>query len=521
MKQKFKQTLFLFHPFLFAIFPAVSIFSGNLHLLLPTDIIFPIFLFVGLAVCLWIILFLIFRDVVKTGLITSLSVFLFFSYGYISSIIYELFFQETTLKEHLVLLSIFLGVIIFVSRSIIKSKHNLHNVSLITNVVAISLLIFPLVIISSHFSEQDFLTSEENIIDTNYLENNFNTAQLPDIYLIVLDSYTNEKNLKNLFNFDNSDFTSFLSSKNFFITEDSFSNYHTSFLSIASMLNMKYINNLTDDVGENSKNRYLAYKMIDQNDAMKIAKSKGYVTVNIDSGWEATRYIPAADLNLCGKNQLLNSQTIVMMIRNSMLNPVYVKIFETDYRERISCSFSSISSIHQEIDQPVFVFAHIFLPHGPYYWGPNGEYYVPEKATLEGFKKDKKGFTDQLQFTNKKTKQMITKILNESKASPIIILTSDHGTMLNHENDNTTEDYILERMSNILYVHVPDNNDLLYDGMSHINLLRIIYNSYLDQNFSYLEDRYYFSDDQKPYRWMDVTEFLLKNKKIDVGFFND
>jgi hypothetical protein len=72
-----------------------------------------------------------------------------------------------------------------------------------------------------------------------------------------------------------------------------------------------------------------------------------------------------------------------------------------------------------------------------------------------------------------------------------------------------------------MYVHTPDNNDLFYDDMSYINLLRIIYNSYLDQNFSYLEDRYYFSDDEKPYRWMDVTEFLLKNKKINLGFFND
>lgn len=521
MKQKFKRTLFPFHPLLFAIFPAVSILSGNLHILSPADIIFPIFLFVVLAVCLWLGLFFVFRDIIKTGLITSLSLFLFFSYGHISSIIYDTFFQETTFKEHLILLTIFFGLLILISLYIIKSKHSLHNASSIINIVAISSLLVPIVIIGSYFPEQDFSIREENMIDTNYLGNNINTAQLPDIYLIVLDSYTNEKILNDLFNFDNSDFVSFLSSKKFFITDNSFSHYHTSFLSIASMLNMEYINNLTNDVGENSKNRYLAYKMIDQNTAMKIAKSKGYVTVNIDSGWEATRHISAADLNLCGKNQFLNSQTIVMMIRNSMLNPIYVKIFESDYRERISCTFSSISSLHQEIEQPIFVFAHIFLPHGPYYWGPNGEYYVPEQATLEGFKKDKEGFTDQLQFTNKKTKQMITKILNESETSPIIILTSDHGTMLSHENDSVTDDYIFERMSNIMYVHVPDNNDLFYDGMSYINLLRIIYNSYLAQNFSYLEDRYYFSDDEKPYRWMDVTEFLLKNKKINLGFFND
>ena len=282
------------------------------------------------------------------------------------------------------------------------------------------------------------------------------------------------------------DFISFLSSKNFIIPEKTFSHYHTSFLTITSLLNLDYINHLTVDVGENSKNRFQAYKMIDQNKIMKITKSQGYVNVNIDSGWEATRYISSADLNLCGKNQFLNSQTIVMMIKNSMLNPVYVKIFESDYRDRITCSFNSISTIHNETKQPVFVFAHIFLPHGPYYWGPDGEYNVPTKATLEGFHKDKIGFTDQLQFTNKKVKEFVTKILDESKTPPIIILFSDHGTMLTYD-DHISEDFILERMSNIMYVHLPENNlESLNNNLSSINLLRMISNDHLNQKFSYL-----------------------------------
>ena len=399
MKQENKQLLFSSHPFLFAIFPTLTVLSENLHLLLPTDIVFPLLLFVGIAISIWIILFLIFRNLVKTSLITSLSLFLFFAYGHFSSIIYDLFFQETTFKEHLILLSIFFVVIVVISRYIIKSKHTLHNISLITTIIGVSILILPLVVIAGQPSEENYLFNEENITDFDYHESS-ESSHLPDIYLIVLDSYPNEKILNELFDFDNSDFISFLSSKNFFIPENSFAHYHTSFLTITSLLNMDYINHLTNDVGVDSKNRFIAYKMIDQNKIMKITKSQGYVNINIDSGWEATRYISSADLNLCGKNQFLNSQTVVMMIKNSMLNPIYVKIFESDYRDRINCSFDSISNIQEEIEQPVFVFGHIFLPHGPYYWGSDGEYNIPEKATLEGFHKDKKGFTDQLQFTN-------------------------------------------------------------------------------------------------------------------------
>ncbi|MAS51428.1 MAG: hypothetical protein CL712_05945 [Chloroflexi bacterium] len=519
MKQEIKQLTFSFHPILFAIFPVISLLSENMHLLLPSEIFFPIFLFVIITISIWTILYLIFKNIVKTSLITSLSLFLFFAYGHFSSIVYDLFFQETTFKEHLVLLSIFLGVIIIISRFIIKSKHSLHNASLITTIIGISILIFPIMMIATYSSEQTSFIADENTPIFSSMENS-NEIQKPDIYLIVLDSYPDEKILNNLFDFDNSDFISFLSSKNFIIPEKTFSHYHTSFLTITSLLNLDYINHLTVDVGENSKNRFQAYKMIDQNKIMKITKSQGYVNVNIDSGWEATRYISSADLNLCGKNQFLNSQTIVMMIKNSMLNPVYVKIFESDYRDRITCSFNSISTIHNETKQPVFVFAHIFLPHGPYYWGPDGEYNVPTKATLEGFHKDKIGFTDQLQFTNKKVKEFVTKILDESKTPPIIILFSDHGTMLTYD-DHISEDFILERMSNIMYVHLPENNlESLNNNLSSINLLRMISNDHLNQKFSYLEDKYYFSDDEKPYRWLDITNFLLKNKKIDLDFFN-
>ena len=519
MKQEIKQIAFSFHPLLFAIFPAISLLSENLHLLVPSDLLFPVLIFVFVAISVWGILYLIFKNIVKTSLITSLSLFLFFAYGHFASITYDLFFQETTFKEHLILLSIFFVGIIIISRYILKSKHSLHNASLITLMVGISILILPIGIIATNSTEQNYLETDN--MTSNFSNIKTGELQKPDIYLIVLDSYPNEKILSELFDFDNSDFISFLSSKNFFIPESTFSHYHTSFLSITSLLNMDYINHFTTDVGENSKNRFLAYKMIDENQIMKIAQSQDYVTINIDSGWEATRYISSADVNLCGKNQFLNSQTIVMIIKNSMLNPIYVKIFESDYRDRINCSFDSLSNLHNETKQPVFVFSHIFLPHGPYYWGPNGEYNVPSKATLEGFHKDKKGFTDQLQFTNKKVKQFVTTILNESEIPPIIILYSDHGTMLNFNDNTISEDFITERMSNIMYVHLPNHDyESLKEDSSSINLLRMISNNYLDQNLPYLEEKYYFSDDAKPYKWLDVTDFLLKNKKIDINFFN-
>ena len=257
MKQEIKQLTFSFHPILFAIFPVISLLSENMHLLLPSEIFFPISLFVVVSICIWAILYLIFKNIVKTSLITSLSLFLFFAYGHFASIVYDLFFQETTFKEHLILLSIFLGIIIVISRFIVKSKHSLHNASLITTIIGISILLFPILMIATYSSEQTSFIADENTPIFSYMENS-NEIQKPDIYLIVLDSYPDEKILNNLFDFDNSEFISFLSSKNFIIPEKTFSHYHTSFLTITSLLNLDYINHLTVDVGENSKNRFQA-----------------------------------------------------------------------------------------------------------------------------------------------------------------------------------------------------------------------------------------------------------------------
>ena len=78
-------------------------------------------------------------------------------------------------------------------------------------------------------------------------------------------------------------------------------------------------------------------------------------------------------------------------------------MFEPGMRERVLCTFSEIPEAHLKTEKPVFVFSHVMLPHGPYFWGPNGEHLTPKKSTLEaGFERPSQGYTDQLQFANKK-----------------------------------------------------------------------------------------------------------------------
>ena len=71
-------------------------------------------------------------------------------------------------------------------------------------------------------------------------------SELPDIYYIIFDAYASTSTLKEVYNYDNQNFNDFLTAKGFYVTSKSQTNYPLSFLSLASSLNMKYINYLTD-----------------------------------------------------------------------------------------------------------------------------------------------------------------------------------------------------------------------------------------------------------------------------------
>ena len=508
----------LIHPFLFSAFPILILFSQNTDLLSTKDIIFPLFLFTAITFVALLVFYFIFKNKSKSALLTSFFWIIFVSYGYIFSILVTNVFQVgNKMTQHIVLLVIFFIVIIIGVIKITKTKRKLNNATSIMNAVAITIIIIPLITIFTYNFQNDEFVEQIEISDT-VSSNQFLNS--PNIYYIILDEYASESVLEDTFNFDNSDLINFLKENNFQIISNSFSNYSTSFLALSAALNMEYVNWLSDKVGEFSTDRHIAYQLIDKNKVMSILKSKGYITATTDSGWQVTRYISNADLNLCGENKFLNSEFLIMILRNSILNPIYLQLFDPDYRERILCTFDEIPNVQFKTNKPVFVFSHILLPHGPYYWGPNGEHLTPSKATLElGYDRSKDGYKDQLQFTNKKIMDLINKILTESERESIIVIQSDTGTSINYYPDNITDQMIYERMSNINFIYFPYNQHVLYDDMTPVNTFPLIFNTFFEDDYEMLEDRSYYSLESEPYRLKEVTEFLNNEEALDISFW--
>ena len=76
----------------------------------------------------------------------------------------------------------------------------------------------------------------------------------PDVYYVILDTYGSASMLREFYDFENSGFITSLQNRGFFVAEESFSNYAMTTLSLASSLNMYYLDRLSPELGESPKN---------------------------------------------------------------------------------------------------------------------------------------------------------------------------------------------------------------------------------------------------------------------------
>ena len=117
----------ILHPFLFAIFPIVSLFSQNLDLLSLSEIIFPLILFLVISAAAWIILRYTFKNSIKSGIIISIVWFIFFSYGYLFSVFdLTIFYGINFIQQHLVLMIPFIGTLVIGILVISRTKRRLN-----------------------------------------------------------------------------------------------------------------------------------------------------------------------------------------------------------------------------------------------------------------------------------------------------------------------------------------------------------------------------------------------------------
>jgi hypothetical protein len=473
-------------------------FQGNLHEIPFGDVIFPLFLSISITFLSWVIL----RKFIgsqRSGLIISLVIMSFINLGNIR------FFISDNPTESLqssvegqILVSILLlvnviGIIYFLKKHRLDVKTSIANV---VSMTMIGVLIFSITSFSITTADDNSLANLSDIpVQISDVENK------PNIYFIILDEYAGSIQLKNDFNFDNSNFSIELEKRDFFVGNESFSNYPNTSLSVPSIMNMIYFDFIPDKLGKDSKNIRVVEKMINENNVMKILQANGYKITTLDGvvGRIPNTYL--ADITLCSSIFDINPD----IRKNFAL--VYVPIvglqelvFSEVIRSKLECSFSALIDFNEDPKNPDFVVAHLRFPHSPYIYDSFGN------SISINDRGDKNAYLEQLKFANKKTLEMIDGI-QERSSENIIIVISDHGyrPYINWENP-TIDDYI--RGFNILAAYYLPGEEK-HEKIAPVNIFRTIFNSYLEMNYEILDDRQIWYSEEWVFDHDDVTDLII------------
>lgn len=336
----------------------------------------------------------------------------------------------------------------------------------------------------------------------------------PDIYYIIADAYGRQDMLREVYGLDNSEFIGWLQSHGFHVAERSWSNYGATILSLASSLNMMYLNQdqgiagLAPPVATPRSLKDL-YRFIQGPEVARRLQSIGYTFVQPLTNWSGTARSDLADVQPRVAHfyfdELSSAVTSLTLFRDLVPRMTDLHHFVIEQGLRAA-----------ERREPTFTFIHLLLPHNPYVFDRQGRIVANPPmnfglAPQAGTWLQREAHIEQLLYTNVLLKRLIQGILSRSDVDPIIILQGDHGTSDTafRENAAKAPPDPAERLAILNAYRVPPAmRDKLYAGISPVNTFRLLLSTQFRQALPLLPDRSFASTDEQPTALADVTARL-------------
>jgi hypothetical protein len=503
------------HPLLFSIFPAFTLLAHNIEQVKPNVALRSLAITFLAAAVLLMLFRLIVRDWKRAAILTTVVLTWFSSYGQIYAALKNLKIAGFLLGRHGFLLPVWLLSLAFVMWAIVEKLKDTSTMTLALNVIAIAILILPLaqVTLFEIRDQQAWKNSSQDTTATSGIHIPDGSIP-PDIYYIILDSYTREDILKNEFGYDNTQFLNELTQMGFYVSHCSMSNYSHTDQSLASSLNFSYLSALGDRFVPSNTNRSDLWPLIRHGAARQILEGLGYTSVAFETGYYWTGWYDADHFlsppNRGTLNNLFTAGGLnsfeVMYLRST------AGLLLVDFAQKLGLPQKLVPDVdypnrtHRELELyilgqlqfdrvpslqgPKLVFVHLTVPHPPNVFGPNGERVVlPDN--------DKMGYRDQVIFISKQIKIIVKDIIEKSRRLPVIVIQGDHGSVQLRGEGHVA-------ILNAYYLPGVDTSSL-YESISPVNSFRVIFNQYFGAHYPLLEDVSYFSTRDTPYNFRIIS----------------
>lgn len=440
----------VWHPILFASYIVLALYAHNLGQVIPSVVFRPLILTVLFGLILLGLYWLLVKNIHLAGIMATWSLVLFAIYGRLYEFLKSLGWGAS-IARHRYLLP--LWAILFLSGMFLllrrRKQKNYRLATTVLNTVTIALVLFSLFSIA-HYSINKSRTAQNYESSVQKSDISLEVPEeRPDVYYILLDGYTRADVLMARYGFDNKDFLQSLEELGFYVADCSRSNYHHTHLSLPTMLNMGYLEDLLDEIPEDSNLGDLPLEhLIKNNRVMELFKSVGYKTISFETNFYWSN-IEDTDLYFRATNEAVATTSLSpledMYLDTTILKAIFDLVLASSkpglqapmmatevHNVQVNFILDKLKTLH-EIEGSTFTFAHLIVPHPPFIFTEAGAI-----SNLNQYNEDDEwgetgheGYLNNIRFINKEIMEVVEAILARSNTDPVIIIQGDHGAPFN------------------------------------------------------------------------------------------
>jgi hypothetical protein len=501
----------ILYTLLFAAYPVVFLWAHNRGSDVSVRSVMAILaLMLAGALIVFTLFSVLLHDRARAGIATTIIVLLFASFGHLEDVLEA---GAGTIEENglLVAWALFGITAVLLVRGLKRPERATGPLNLI-GAVLVGMNLFPVV---PALAQSGPVATARWDIDPATLHEHA-TGPARDVYYLIFDRYAGAQTLRDLYGYDDTPFLDSLRSKGFTVVDNALANYPQTTHSIASSLNMTYLDDLAQAVGQDSSDWEPLYHSFPNPTVARAFRSMGYRYEHVGSWWQVTWDDPTADKNYIYGGppefgQVFLDTTLIPTISRRL--GIESGDFERQAYQRIGFQVDSLKTISQDPD-PTFTFAHFLLPHPPYVFHADGSYAPPGDG-----RPVEQAYLDQLEYCNTVIGSIVDMLQSQPGPKPIIVIQSDEGP---HPPEldgvhvltvpwSQASDTELGRKLRILNAYyLPGlKEDPVYPDITPVNSFRMILDSYFGADLPLLPDMtYIYTDYDHPYRFEDVTARL-------------
>ncbi len=483
---------FPIHPLLFAIYPVLALYGHNITEVTADGVLRSLLISLAGGAILFVAMRLALRDTLKAGLVVTLFLVLFFTYGQVYNLLKES--PLLALARHRYLIVPYAGLFLLGLVAIFKARQHYTNLNLTLNAVGLILLVFPVYQIAS-FTLLNPVRQNEVVKSPARVALKKNQYQ-PDVYYIIFDGYSRADVIQKELGFDNTQFLEQLHGLGFVVAQCSRSNYNSTETSLTSSLNMEHLPAVYQWAAEQGLTRNVLQYYLDHSQVRTEFESLGYKIVAFYNLYPWLNWTDA-DLYL---SQNANPYAVQMVtpFEKMVLDTTPISIYldwqvQTFNDKFIAGNHPQDYFITQEkyklfelpkiasIPAPTFTYIHFLIPHPPFVFSPNGiltdpGFYSGSYNSPINDHYFRVGYVDEIQYANQQIIPILAQILKDSSTPPIIVIQGDHG-------------FGDDRSPILNAYYLPGGgSQKVYPKITPVNTFRLIFDTYFGGTYSMLPD---------------------------------